>query len=129
MATTDEESIGRTLAEFCQFLDGRRFREWSELFTEDGEFGGSTQRKGRQTIYDMISTAELATKPELQRKHTVGNIVIHVDGDAASVESDLVMFDRTNDGPWTIRVGKYTDRMVRQDGRWLFANRQLEWIA
>jgi 3-phenylpropionate/cinnamic acid dioxygenase small subunit len=119
---TDEESIRRTVAEFCQFLDDRRFEDWSKLFTEDGEF---QHLKGRVEILQFILGDQLATIPELKRKHTISNIIIDVSGDEATAASDLVIFDRMGDGPWTYKVGDYTDKLVRQGDRWLFAKRQL----
>jgi uncharacterized protein (TIGR02246 family) len=56
------------------------------------------------------------------------NAVIDVSGASATAVSDLVMYDRWGDSPWTIRLGRYTDRLERGDGRWLFTERRLEWI-
>lgn len=123
---SDEEQIRRTLAEFCVFLDERRFREWSELFTDDGVF---CEHVSRAAIFAWISGDELATQPDLRRKHTVHNILIEVDGDQARATADLVMFDKNGDRPWFILTGKYTDHLVRDGGRWRFKNRQLALLA
>jgi ketosteroid isomerase-like protein len=124
---TDEDQIRNTLARFCQTLDDRRFKDWSDTFTEDGVFGRST---GRAAILSMIEKGELATMPELRRKHTVTNSIITVQGDTADAVSDLAMYDRLgDDAPWIVRVGRYTDRLARQaDGSWLFTHRTLEWL-
>ena len=120
---TDADEIRNTLARFCQFLDDRRFEDWSRTFAEDGAFG---ERAGRATILKWIQGAELATRPELKRKHAVMNVIVNVDGDRAQAWSDLVMFDQVGSEPWTIRVGRYTDDLVRQPtGEWLFAKRHL----
>jgi 3-phenylpropionate/cinnamic acid dioxygenase small subunit len=121
---TDADEIRNTLARFCQCLDDRRFEEFSQTFTEDGSFN---DRVGRATILKWIQGAELATRPELKRKHTVVNSIITVQGDRAEAISDLVMFDQVGTTPWTIRVGRYTDELARQPtGGWLFARRHLE---
>jgi 3-phenylpropionate/cinnamic acid dioxygenase small subunit len=126
MPVSDEERIRKTLARFCQALDDRRFEDWSNTFTEDGAFG---TREGRAAIHEMILGGELALQPDLRRKHTVTNAVIDVHGDTAEATSDLVMFDKTGDSPWTIRVGRYYDTLARQaDGEWLFTRRRLEWL-
>ena len=123
---TDEDQIRNTLAAFCQHLDDRRFEDWANTFTEAGIFGRSN---GRAAILSMIQGGELALQPELKRKHTVTNAIIDVHGDTADVSSDLAMFDQVGDGPVTIRVGRYTDQLVRQSsGQWLFTRRQLEWL-
>jgi len=123
---TDADEIRNTLARFCQFLDDRRFEEFSQTFAQDGAFG---ERVGRAAIFEWISHAELATRPELKRKHAVTNAIVEVLGDRAISSSDLVMFDQVGDGPVTIRVGRYTDELVRQpDGAWLFSKRNLKML-
>jgi ketosteroid isomerase-like protein len=123
---TDADEIRNTISRFCQLLDERRFEEWSRTFAEDGAFG---ERVGRATILSWIQGAELATRPELKRKHAVVNAIVDVHGDRADALSDLVMFDQVGDGPWAIRIGRYTDELTRQaDGTWLFARRRLEWM-
>lgn len=122
----DEGEIRRTIAEFGQYLDERRFEDWSQLFTEDATFEG---RKDRSAILALILGAELATMPALFRKHVTSNVIINLDGDKANVVSDLVLFERLGDGPWIFRFGKYVDDMVRSGGRWLFMERQLSWTA
>ena len=123
---TDADEIRNTLARFCQFLDDRRFEEFSQTFAEDGAFG---ERVGRAAIFEWISHAELATRPELKRKHAVSNAIVEVLGDRAISSSDLVMFDQVGDGPVSIRVGRYTDELVRQpNGAWLFSKRNLKML-
>jgi 3-phenylpropionate/cinnamic acid dioxygenase small subunit len=120
---TDADEIRNTLARFCQCLDDRRFEEFSQTFTEGGSFN---DRVGRATIFEWISGAELATRPELKRKHAVVNVIVKVQGDRAEATSDLVMFDQVGSAPWTIKVGRYTDELERQPtGEWLLAKRQL----
>jgi len=123
---TDSDEIRNTLARICQYLDERRFEEWSQTFTENGVFG---ERVGRATILSWIQSAELATRPELKRKHATVNSVIHVQSDRAQATSDLIMFDQVGDAPWTIRIGRYTDELRRQPtGEWLFSRRRLDWL-
>jgi hypothetical protein len=118
--------IRDTHARFCQYLDERRFGEWSELFALDGTFQGTV---GRAEILAAIERGGLARRPRLLRKHVTANFIIGLDGDRARVESDLVLYEREGEGEFLVRLGKYTDRMVRTDGRWLFENRDLEWTA
>jgi hypothetical protein len=122
-----EEQIRRTIAQFAQYLDERRFAEWGELFTQDGVFQHLT---GRGAILAFMRGGELATMPDLFRKHVTTNLVITLGEDAAHVESDLVLHERLGQQAWILRMGKYIDDMVPgPGGRWLFARRQLEWTA
>jgi ketosteroid isomerase-like protein len=122
----DVDQIRNTLGRFCQVLDSRRFEDWSATFAPDGTFN---RLHGRPAILDMIVHGELATQPDLHRQHAVTNSVIEVDGDTATATSDLTMYDRVGDGPVTVRLGRYHDRLARQpDGQWLFAERRLDWL-
>jgi enamine deaminase RidA (YjgF/YER057c/UK114 family) len=124
---TDEDIIRNTVARYSHCLDDRRFKEWSETFTEDGVFGS---RNGRAAIYENILGGELATMPHLQRRHIVTNLEILVHGAEADAISDLLMYDKLGDAPWTLRVGRYYDKLRRQpSGDWLFAERRLEWTG
>jgi 3-phenylpropionate/cinnamic acid dioxygenase small subunit len=122
----DEGEIRRTIAEYCQYMDERRFEEWSRLFAEDARFQTTRQRGA---ILSLILGEELATVPDLFRKHVATNLIIDLDGDSAHVVSDLVLFERHDGGPWILRFGKYADKMVRQGKRWLFQERQVIWTA
>jgi hypothetical protein len=55
---------------------------------------------------------------------------VEIGGGAAESTSDLLIYDRIADGPWTLTaVGRYRDRLVRDpDGQWLFAERRLEFV-
>ena len=124
---TDEDAIRNTIARFCQYLDSRRFEEWSQTFTEDGVFG---KLNGRAAILSMILGGELATQPDLHRQHAVTNSIIDVHGDTAEAISDLAMYDRIGDGPISVKTGRYYDRLARQaSGAWLFTERRLEWFG
>jgi len=123
---TDEEGVRRTMALFCQYLDERRFAEFSDLFSADGVFGRAT---GPAAILEMMSGGGLARRPELFRKHLCGNIVIEVHDAQAEATSDLVLFERDGEQPWQLRFGSYHDVLVRQGEAWLFLNRQLTWTA
>ena len=122
---TDEDAIRNTIARFCQCLDSRQFQAWTNTFTPDGVFG---RLQGRAAILEMILGGELALQPDLKRQHAVTNSVIEIHGDTADSTSDLTMYDRVGDGPITVRIGRYYDKLARQpDGSWLFTERRLEW--
>jgi SnoaL-like domain len=119
-----ELGIRNTLARACHYLDNRQFREWADLFAEDAVNG---TMRGREDIYQRISRAELARRPDLRRKHVIANSCIELSGDTAYVVSDILMFDLVAGG-CTTRLGRYYDRLALVDGHWLFSERRLEWL-
>jgi hypothetical protein len=122
----DHEAIRRLLARFCQLLDERRFDEWATLFAPDATFGRQT---GRPAIREAIGRSQLAATPTLFRKHVTANPVIDVDENTATAVSDLLVFERSDEDPWQIRVGRYDDRLTRLDDEWTFSARHLTWTA
>ena len=85
----DKNAIRELLATYCFHLDNYRFAEMAALFTEDGTwdtaFGKGTGRAGIVAQAESIGTPG-AARP--RRVHLTTNIVISLNGDAATVESN-----------------------------------------
>jgi hypothetical protein len=123
--------IRRTIAQACQYLDDRRFRDFADLFTvasADGQPGRQGLIQGRDDVFNRFSRGELARQPELRRKHTVTNVNVTINGEVAQAISDLVMYDLQPDGSCLIRLGRYDDQFAYEDGAWLFSRRRLSWL-
>jgi hypothetical protein len=121
---TDEEAIRRLLARFIQLRDDKRFDAWSELFTDDATFTyGTVMLKGRAAIVDHV--AMLLARDE--GKHLCLNSIIDVDGDRALVSSDFVKLDPGASGRGLVigTAGRYVDELVRMDGSWFIARRDV----
>jgi hypothetical protein len=124
---TDDESIRRVLAEFIQLRDDKRFAKWIELFTEDGTFEyGAHHLVGRSAIREHVE--ELLRYD--QGKHLCVNSIIDVAGDGASVSSDFLKVNPSNNDSGAIgyaigTMGRYEDVFVRRDGEWKIASRKV----
>jgi uncharacterized protein (TIGR02246 family) len=123
---TEQEAIRTTLAQYAQRNDARDAEGWSQLFVDDARFvtqGG--EYRGRPAIRDFVE-ALYASRPTRRTRHMTGSPVIVVEGDTAMVESDVIFFERFDDGPWKIAgANHYSDRLARQDTGWLFQERRL----
>ncbi len=120
---TDQEAIGRTLAQYCQFCDDGRFDEWEALFTEDSTFSvQGNEQVGRTAIRQFI---EAGQPPERRGRHLCGNSLIDVDGDRASVATDYIFVSRALE---VLSAGRYLDVLVRDGDRWLFAERRIQFL-
>jgi hypothetical protein len=124
---SDYDLISKTIALNNLALDDRRFEDCIATYAADGSIAGRT---GHAAIREFILAQDLATRPELQRRHVNTNIAIDLHGDEADAVSDLLLYDRVADGPWTlVSVGRYRDSFARQpDGTWLFTRRRLEFL-
>jgi SnoaL-like protein len=121
---TDEEAIRRLLARFIQLRDDKQFDAWSELFAYDAIFTyGTVRLEGRTAIRDHV--AVLLGGDE--GKHLCLNSVIDVDGDRALVSSDFAKLDPAAGGAGFVigTAGRYVDELVRVDGSWCIARRDV----
>jgi len=134
MPTTVEEkdAIREVLAEYCFRLDGGRYDDMAALFTEDGTwdtaFGAAT---GRAAIAKQARDIRARAGDNRPRAvHLTTNIVIALangpGGDRAEVRSNWSVVQNGPEGPKIGSGGGYADRMVKQDGRWLFQYRKID---
>lgn len=118
----DVHEIGQLRARYCQHLDDGRWDELADLFTDDGRFVGLSTARGRDELRTFF--AGLRNGPLSAWWHFSSNETVTVDGDAASGQTWLYQ-PCVVDGEAHVAGGRYTDSMVRQDGRWLFAERKV----
>jgi ketosteroid isomerase-like protein len=128
---TDQELIRRVLAEFIQLRDDKNFAEWVELFTEDATFEyGSHHLVGRSAIRENVE----ALLRNDRGKHLCVNSIIDISGDTASVSSDFLKVNPSNDGSGTASygigtMGRYEDHFVRRADGWKIARRKVHIMA
>src|SRR2546427_8556072 len=115
-SVTDEDAIRNAIARYFHLLDDRAFDEWRRLLTDDAV---------------VTINGEPRSPPDVQimgqrGKHIAVNQVIEVDGDSAEVLFDY--FYIAEIGPprferlVVLSFGRYRDRLVRRDGRWLLVS-------
>ncbi len=124
----DREAIRELLAVYCFKLDAGLHEEMAALFTEDGTwdtaFGVGKTRAG--IVAQLQKIAALSQGPRPRRAHLTTNIVIELNGDAATVRSNWVVIENTTQGPGISSGGEYRDQLVKQGGRWLFQYRKID---
>jgi 3-phenylpropionate/cinnamic acid dioxygenase small subunit len=101
-------------------------------FTTDAELFSGDWLRGRDTIVRELgerrqARADLGQLP----RHITTNIAIErVGDDEAEVHSLFSLAATTRDASVIETIGTYTDRIVREDGKWLIARRVIardEW--
>ena len=123
----DKDAIREVLARYCFHLDGERFDDMAALFTEDGTWDTAFGvGKGRSGIADQARAIAAIGAPRPRRVHLVTNIVIELDGDTATVQSNWALVQNTGAAPNIGSAGGYADRMVKQNGRWYIAYRKID---
>ena len=123
----EKDAIREVLARYCFHLDGGAFEDMAALFIPEGTwhtaFGIAT---GRRQIADLARRLRSAGSPRPRGVHLTTNIVIELDGDTARVHANWIVAANSPSGPLVSSGGAYADRMVKQDGAWLFAYRQID---
>jgi uncharacterized protein (TIGR02246 family) len=125
----DREAIHALFMEYRRMLDEKDFEGYANLFTEDGRFTTTDpawQADSRAGIHRMVTgmVGSMLTVRGGDDFHIVGNVQIDVDGDSASARSTWTYVLRgEDDQPDLAKIGHYEDRLVREDGRWLFKHR------
>ncbi len=110
------------ITRYARLCDERNVEGWAALFTSDARFvvHGSEFRGEaiKQWLVDQSQNPAGC--------HANVNTTVRPDGtDAAAAVTDFVFVRRIEgSGPWEIvNVGRYDDRVVRNDGHWRFTER------
>jgi hypothetical protein len=123
----DREAIAKLLITYGRYLDKEDLVGYSNLFAGDGVWaGGIGSAKGPQEIRTMLQTVlGRTTRGQYGNSyHIMSDIIIDVDGDAASSWSRWTWIVEAEDGrPVPQRSGHYEDTLVREKGEWKFKYR------
>ncbi|MFD6894628.1 nuclear transport factor 2 family protein [Rhodococcus sp. NPDC060086] len=123
IARLEDLEVIRTLdARYCRHLDDGNWDALMDLFTDDGEFDGLSHPKGKEEMKTFF--AGLADGGLTAFWHFITNLEIDLDGDRATVRSFLWQ-PCVTDGTASIAAGRYTDEVVKIDGRWLYKVKQV----
>ncbi|MGE0383109.1 MAG: nuclear transport factor 2 family protein [Gammaproteobacteria bacterium] len=120
----DKDAIRDLFARYCFYTDSGQFEKYVALFTEDCDWdGGSFGRcQGREALLAYLKAGGDASK---NLRHSTTNMVIEVQGDSATATSYVQVLGVEGQAPVIFFAGIYLDRLVRRDGRWLFAQRRI----
>lgn len=123
-ALEDKEAIRELFARYCFYTDTAQFEKFVALFVEDCDWDGGIfgRQLGRSALLESLRPgADTATK----LRHFTTNSVIAIEGDEARATSYVTVLGVGGESPQIFFAGCYVDRLVRQDGLWLFRQRKI----
>lgn len=124
----DELEVRNVLARLALLSDGGDLEAYVQLWTSDAawEMPGAP-RYGHDAIrqggLDRRTSGEAG--PGSASRHLVSTVAVAVDGDEAVAESYWQFFTETTTTPVLRMLGHYRDTLVRTDGGWRVARRQI----
>ena len=124
----DYVAISEVKARYCRFLDTKQWDSWGDLFTDDFELdtrpSGGTLTRGRDEALRIVRASIETAKTA----HQVHSPEMRIDGDTAEVTwamQDRVVWDEERAAEVGMAgltgYGHYTERYVRETGRWRIA--------
>ena len=121
----DHYEITRTLAEYCSACDRCDRDRMRDVYARDSwDNHGHIEASG-QAFVDLVMADIEATTTSLY--HQLGQSLVKVEGDAAGAETYFFAAAETEDdaGGKTCSLlgGRFIDRLVREEDRWLIQNR------
>jgi ketosteroid isomerase-like protein len=121
----DAEAIRTLDARYCRRLDDGDWPGLVELFTADGTFDGLSAVTGRDALLAFFGG--LGGGGVTAFWHHVSNLEIEVQGDSASVRSQLWQ-PCVVDGVPHVAAGRYADRLVRTGEGWRYELKQVRFF-
>ncbi len=129
---SDYDAIRNLLASYSHYADDEDYEAYAGNYTEDGALVESgivitPRAKIRELARRAAEMSAQAPKPS-GSKHLQMNSAIQVNGDTATALSDLLVIRLDPENGWQIRgSGRYSDRLVKEKGRWRFKRREVTW--
>lgn len=126
-ALIHRRAIEDALVSYCRYLDRMDLCALAQLFTGDCSvsFGPDPRlaADGRAALETSLSRMWRWRRTA----HHLSNVSVQfVSDSAADAESAVWAWHEAEDGTDAEIFGVYRDRLVRQDGAWLIANRRME---
>jgi uncharacterized protein (TIGR02246 family) len=122
----DLEEIRQLYIEYGRRLDGGDAAGYAELFSRDAKLRlGPVMRGDSRAEIERAVTRLLKSMEGADRSvHVIGTPTIDLGQDTASGESVWVAYSQPAGGAPAVLVGRHVDQLVREDGRWRFAQRR-----
>jgi len=124
LSIEDRLAIQDLYATYNHAIDHGRAEEFAACFTADGSLDTGW---GDPTVGTEALTAFVGVVNQMMAgmRHSVSNLLVEGDGDAATGRAYLYAYRRGASGHEVVLTGVYTDTLRKVDGAWKFAARTL----
>lgn len=136
LARMDErEEVRRTIAEYAQLYDERRYDEFAQIWTAEATFrvagrpGGVQGRTAIAAYLERRTNTKRGPQPSLRALHGVFTPQIELAGREAVVRADYMAVSMKPEGLSIGSAGRYHFRLVREPDRWRIADLETHLLA
>ena len=123
------EAVRHTIASYTYAADHGRFEDVASLFAVEGILEvhgtGGARAVGREAILDFfrgVGSDVVTTAPPGRMQHHVSSVRVDL---ASPTEANATSYFTVMTGAGVDHWGRYRDRLVHVDGRWLFQHRRV----
>ena len=129
MDVADRLAIQDLYARYNVALDTGDEAGWVACFTDDGVFDGRAPARGREELaqYHRDRMAARASEPFTNPQHWNNNLLLRGEPPEVQAFSYVLRLGtmRADGSIQIVRVAAYRDRLVKVDGRWRIARREV----
>ncbi len=127
----DVVAIQQLLNTYCHKLDQSDVAAVVNLFAEEAvlkpEYEGNTEHVGRDAVQAWYSNySRTSSAAVIGLRHKISTAMIEVDGQTATsvcyLDADSI---DPKTGARSLAGGRYEDKLVKRDGRWLLLERRI----
>ena len=126
LSVEDRLEIHELIAAYNHYEDNGDAQSWAALFTEDGGFEGSNNKKvqGRATLLEFAKR-RFIDKPQTRNwVHWVSNVVVEATADGASAKSYQMTIEAQENGYKIHKLSLKLDELRKENGAWRFYMRR-----
>jgi 3-phenylpropionate/cinnamic acid dioxygenase small subunit len=121
----DERAVQRVMLRYARGIDARDWDEVRACFASEAFIAGTGHSGMRDEYLEQLFAGVARYGVTM---HTVGNQIVHVDGDVARTETDLIArhFDDEAGKAEALVIGvRYADQLRRDGDGWLILRRDV----
>ncbi|HEX6032622.1 MAG TPA: nuclear transport factor 2 family protein [Tepidiformaceae bacterium] len=124
LSTEDMLAIQQLYGRYNHAIDSGDGQGWASCFTANGTF--TSPASGSLAGTEALATFAEGFAGRLRGRHWINNLVLESDGDGARGKCYLMLLRLVEGQPASIlATGIYDDRLVKRDGSWVFASRNV----
>jgi hypothetical protein len=124
LSHADRVEILELHSRYNRAVDHGDSESWAACFAPDGIFDARSRYAEGTAALETFARDYHGQEAYRGAVHWNNNIVVEGAGDEVTAHTDYMLVRGTAEGIRILSTGSYLSRVIRQDGRWVFASRK-----